>query len=182
MTERRSAKRAKGGAREKPGEAPPPPGSDRAAQERKLTGRVDLGLMSIDIPPEWQFFPIKNHLTARPASGVGVLQISCCATEPIPNSSHEILMGVAKEASGYAIDEPGIDKAKEAIDRGVAGGESFRLARDYVRIWYHRRPEGLVLAWFACPVMRITEKAVFQLVGQCDKMVASIRLPATMDA
>jgi hypothetical protein len=123
-----------------------------------------------------------DRIAGRPVAGVGVLQITCCAEEPIPNSTHEILMAVAKEASGYDLVGPGVDKAKELIDGGDAGGESFRTGRDFVRVWYHRRPQGLVLAWFACPVKRIAERSVSRLVGQCDKIVASVRLPSRADA
>jgi hypothetical protein len=177
----RGAKRNKGAAE---GETPlvQPPDARAADKERKLSGRVELGPMSVDLPPEWRFYPMEDRLACRPMSGVGVLQI-----KPVPDTlpacpTHEMLMAAAKEASGYNLEGPGIDKAKEMIDGGQAGGESFRAGRDYVRVWYHRRPEGLVLAWFACPAKRIAERSVARLIGQSDRILASVRLPPTMDA
>ena len=150
--------------------------------ERKLTGRLELGPMSMDMPPGWRFYPMEDRVACRPLSGVGVLQIKPVPDTLPPNPTHEMLMAAAKEASGYEIDGPGVDKAKEAIDGGQAGGESFRAGRDYVRVWYHRRPEGLVLAWFAVPKKRIAERSVLRLIGQSDKIMASVRLPPVMDA
>ena len=124
-----------------------------------------------------------DRLACRPMSGVGVLQITPVAQPALPaDATHEMRMAAAKEASGYELDGPGVDKAKETIEGGSAGGESFRAGRDYVRIWYHQRPEGLVIAWFACPKKRIAERSVARLIGQCDRIIASLRLPPTMDA
>lgn len=156
------------------------PGSD--VSERSLSGRLSLGPVSIDVAPGWRFYPMAEKLACRPVAGVGVLQFTIAPEPKLQNPSHEILMNLAKEASGYDLSGPGVDKAKELIDAGHAGGESFRTKRDFVRVWYHCRPEGLVLAWFACPVRRIAERSVSRLVGQCDKMVASIRLSPVMDA
>lgn len=159
------------------------PNDEAAAGERPLSGRVALGPISIDLPGEWRFYPMEDRLACRPMSGVGVLQITPVANNTLTASAtHEMLMAAAKQASGYELDGPGIDKAREVIGGGRAGGESFRAGRDYVRVWYHQRPEGLVLAWFACPGKRIAERSVARLVGQCDRIIASLRLPPTMDA
>jgi hypothetical protein len=91
-------------------------------------------------------------------------------------------MSAARAACNYATSGPGADPAKERIDGYPAGGESFRSGRDFVRVWYHLRPEGLVVAWFACKAKRMIERAVRQLVHQSDKIVASIRLPSRADA
>jgi len=176
------SKPAKGARRAEEPEAKPPDAAP-APGERKLSGRVELGPISIDVPPEWRFYPLDDRLACRPMSGVGILQITPVARDQLPqNPTHEMLMAAAKEASGYELEGPGIDKAKETIDQGRAGGESFRAGRDYVRVWYHQRPEGLVLAWFACPAKRIAERSVARLIGQCDRIIASLRLPPTMDA
>ena len=189
MTERRSGKRTRGASREVAAEAAPeptdstPPPADGAPEERKLSGRVELGPFCISVPDGWRFYPMEDRLACRPLSGVGILQITMLPQDSLPtNASHEIFMHSAKEASGYELEGPGIDKAKETIDQGQAGGESFRAGRDFVRVWYHRRPEGLILAWFAVPIKRIAERSVARLIGQSDKMIASLRVPPVIDA
>ena len=188
MTERRSGKRTRGATEENAEQSAADPDStsppvEATPQERKLSGRVELGPFCISIPNGWRFYPMEDRLACRPLSGVGVMQITMARQDQLPaNATHEMFMHTAKEASGYNLDGPGIDKAKEAIDQGQAGGESFRAGRDFVRVWYHRRPEGLILAWFAVPTKRIAERSVARLIGQSDKMIASLRLAPVIDA
>jgi hypothetical protein len=186
MTQRRSSKahRSKSeGSKSEASQETDPPADQHATGERPLSARVALGPISIDLPGEWRFYPLDDRLACRPMSGVGVLQITPAAhRSPAASATHEMLMAAAKRASGYELEGPGVDKARESIDSGRAGGESFHAGRDYVRVWYHQRPEGLVLAWFACPSRRIAERSVARLIGQCDRIIASVRLPPTMDA
>jgi hypothetical protein len=116
-------------------------------------------------------------------TNVGGIHIVVLTDRKLPDRpTHEMLMSVARAACNYATAGPGSDPAKERIDGCPAGGESFRSGRDFVRVWYHLRPQGLVVAWFAVKAKRMVERQVKQLVHQCDKIVASIRLPARSDA
>jgi hypothetical protein len=86
-------------------------------------------------------------------------------------------MAAAIAASGFDLQGPGNDRAKQECARGVAGGESFRSGSDFVRVWYRHVPEGTIAAWFACKARRAEERSVVQLIHDCDRMVASLRLP-----
>jgi hypothetical protein len=153
--------------------SPPKPGADR----------VDIGVLSVNVPAEWQFYPLDDRIVGRHSSKVGVLQIKVLPSGAAPRgASHEMFMSVARDMSGYELQGTGSDPAKERIGCCLAGGESFRSGNDFVRVWYHHRPEGLAVASFACKAKRVGERTLSQLIRQCDKIVASIRLPETTDA
>jgi hypothetical protein len=59
----------------------------------------------------------------------------------------------------------------------LAGGESFRVGTDFVRIWYRHCPDGMIAAWFAVKAGRITERGVRDSIHDCDHMVATVRVP-----
>ena len=164
------------------------PGTDADADQIVGTGRSssdlsDLGIVALDVPPGWRFYPLDDRLIGRPGNNVGGIHIVVLRDSKLPNRpTHEMLMSAARAACNYATSGTGADPAKERIEGYPAGGESFRSGRDFVRVWYHLRPEGLVVAWFACKAKRMVERAVKQLVHQCDKIVASIRLPERADA
>jgi hypothetical protein len=140
--------------------------------------RVDIGPVSLAVPPQWQFYPLEDRVVGRHASKVGILQIKVLPPGAAPrDASHEMFMAVARDMSGYELEGTGSDPAKERIGCCLAGGESFRSGNDFVRVWYHHRPEGLAVASFACKAKRVGERTVAQLIRQCDKIVASIRLP-----
>ena len=156
-----------------------------AAAAAAGSDRVDIaGVLSLTVPPDWQFHPLEDRVVGRHSSKVGVLQIRVLPRAAAPHeASHEILMGIARDMSGYELEGTGSDPAKERIGRSLAGGESFRSGNDFVRVWYHNRPEGVAVASFSCKAKRIGERTVSQLIRQCDKIVASIRLPgAASDA
>ena len=145
--------------------------------------RSDLGIVQLSIPPGWRFYPLDDRLIGRPNSNVGGIHIVVLRRLKLPKGpTHEMLMSAARAACNYATSGPGSDPAKERIEGFPAGGESFRSGRDFVRVWYHLRPQGLAVAWFACKAKRMTERAVRQLIPQCDRMVASIRLPERVHA
>ncbi len=155
-----------------------------AAQGAYVAGdRVDIGPLSLIVPQQWQFYPLDDRVVGRHASKVGVLQIKVLPTTATPpDATHEMLMAVARDMSGYELEGPGSDKAKERIDSFLAGGESFCSGRDFVRAWYHQRPEGLAVASFSCKAKRVSERSVVQLIRQCDRIIASIRLPERANA
>lgn len=151
--------------------------------EGQTSSRVDLGLVRMDVPAGWRFYPLDDRIIGRPGSNVGGMQIAVVSRRELPKGpSHEMLMSAARAKCSYATYGPGSDPAKEKPDGSPAGGESFHSGRDFVRIWYHLQPQGLVVAWFACKYKRMIERSVKQLVHQCDKIVASIRLPSKSDA
>jgi hypothetical protein len=152
-----------------PARAGKPPGSDR----------VEIaGVLSLNVPPEWQFYPLEDRVIGRHSSKVGVLQLKVLPPGAAPRgASHEMFMSVARDMSGYELEGTGADPAKERIECCLAGGESFRSGNDFVRVWYHHRPEGLAVASFSCKAKRVGERTTSQLIRQCDKIVASIRLP-----
>jgi hypothetical protein len=164
-----------------PGAGPDP--DEMVGTGRSSSNRTDLGLVALDLPQGWRFYPLDDRLIGRPASNVGGIHIVVLRDKQFPKGpSHEMLMSAARAACNYATSGHGSDPAKERIEGYPAGGESFRSGRDFVRVWYHLFPGGLVVAWFACKAKRMTERAVKQLVHQCDKIVASIRLPERADA
>jgi hypothetical protein len=157
--------------------------AEQAADSPPQVGRVDLGALSVDVPPGWRFYPLDDRVVGRPDSRIGVLQIRVLPPQAAPTgATHEMFMAVARDMSGYELQGQGTDPARERIDCCLAGGESFRSGNDFVRVWYHHRPEGIAAAWFACKADRAAERSVKQLVRQCDKIIASLRLPAPSDA
>jgi hypothetical protein len=153
--------------------------AEAAAQHKPGQDRVDIaGVLSLNVPPEWQFYPLEDRVIGRHSSKVGVLQIKVLPPSAAPReASHEMLMSVARDMSGYELEGTGSDPAKERIGCCLAGGESFRSGNDFVRVWYHQRPEGIAVASFAFKGTRVGERTVSQLIRQCDKIVASMRLP-----
>ena len=86
-------------------------------------------------------------------------------------------MAVALAAAGYDRDAPGMFRAKEYADDCLAGGESFDIGDAHVRVWYRHCPDGMLAAWFACPIERAKERSVVRSIRECDMMVATLRLP-----
>jgi len=139
--------------------------------------RVDLGPLSLDAAPGWRFYPIDGRVVGRPGSGVGVLTIAQVPDERLPqNSSHEQCMGAAVAVSGYTVDPPGFDRAKEFGDACMAGGESYRAGPNFVRVWYRRCPGGVVAAWYGCKNERAFEQGVMESIRDCDRMIATMQL------
>jgi hypothetical protein len=162
-------------------EAPDTEASDKPRP--RPVDRVDLGALSLNVPPQWQFYPLEDRNVGRHSSKVGVLQVKVLPSTAAPaDASHEMFMSLARDMSGYELSGPGVDPAKERIGCCLAGGESFRSGNDFVRVWYHHRPEGVAVASFAFKAQRAAERSVKQLVRECDKIVASIRLPTRADA
>jgi hypothetical protein len=88
-------------------------------------------------------------------------------------------MVAAKSTAGVSGDTgPGGDRARDRMENCLAGGESFRTASgDFVRVWYHHCPAGLIVAWFSCPAGREHEQLVKDLIKDCERMVLSLHLP-----
>ena len=142
------------------------------------SGVVDLGVISLAASPHWRFYPMDERVVGRPLSGVGVMTILRLPNGVVPpQPSHEQCMAAALEASGYHRDAPGSSRAKEYCDDCLAGGESFDMGSDYVRVWYRHCPDGLVAAWYACPASRAKERSVILMLNEADRMVATLRLP-----
>ncbi len=143
--------------------------------------RVDLGVLSLEATTSWRFFPINDRIVGRPTSGVGVVQIVRLPPGAIPPpASHERCMAAAKEASGYDHPGPGSNRAKDHEENCLAGGESFTVGDDFVRVWYRHCPDGMVAAWYVCPGDRARERSVVQSVRECDRMIATASLPPPM--
>ena len=139
---------------------------------------LDLGIVGFDAPAVWNFVPMSERVIARPENRVGVLTISLAQRYAIAAPpSHEMCMGVAKEAAGLDGEGPGADRARDQMENCLAGGESFRTDADFMRVWYHHCPAGLVVAWFSAPVEREDEPLVKQLVKDCERIVLSLQLP-----
>jgi hypothetical protein len=156
---------------------------DEIITSEPSSDRSDLGIVELNVPPGWKFYPLDDRIIGRPGNNVGGIHIVVLSSKKLPSRpTHEMLMSAARAACNYATSGPGADPAKERIEGYPAGGESFLSGRDFVRVWYHLRPEGLVVAWFACKSRRMVERAVKKLVHQSDKIVASIRLPSRADA
>ncbi len=144
--------------------------------------RVDFGMMSFEsTSASWRFFPMDGRIVGRPANGVGVMQlVRLPAHVVLPPASHERCMGAAKAASGCDHPGPGSNRARDYEENCMAGGESFAVGADFLRVWYRYCPDGLVAAWFACPAKRATERTVAQAVRECDRMIATVSLPPPM--
>ena len=139
---------------------------------------VDLGIVGFDAPPGWNFFPMGQRIIARPENRVGVLTISVEQRNAVAGTpSHEMCMVAAKQAAGLQTEGPGADRARDHLDTCLAGGESFRVGSDYMRVWYHHCPAGLIVAWFSAPVAREHEQLVKDLVKDCERMILSLYLP-----
>lgn len=143
-----------------------------------MESTLDLGIVGFHAPPEWNFFPMTQRVIGRPTNRVGVLTISVEQRDAIAGpASHEMCMVVAKSLAGLESEGPGADRAKDQVENCMAGGESFRTAGDFVRVWYHHCPAGLVVAWFNAPVEREEEQLVKALVKDCERIVLSLQLP-----
>ncbi len=148
-----------------------------------VTSRVDLGSVSLTAAPGWQFFPLDNRVVGRPASGVGGVQVVRLPLTKVGwPATHEVCMAAAVAVSELKVEPPGFDRAKEQNDCCVAGGESFRGDNDtdFVRIWYRHCPDGMLAAWFACKEKRAGERAVVESLRDCDRMIASMRVPPSV--
>ncbi|MEA2709203.1 MAG: hypothetical protein QOF78_1804 [Phycisphaerales bacterium] len=139
---------------------------------------LDLGIVGFDAPPGWNFFPIGQRVIARPENRVGVLTISVEQRNAITGPpSHEMCMVAAKAAAGISSEGPGTDRARDHLDNCLAGGESFRVGADFMRVWYHHCPSGLIVAWFSAPAAREDEPLVKQLIKDCERIILSLHLP-----
>ena len=139
---------------------------------------LDLGIVGFDAPAGWNFFPMRDRVIARPENRVGVLTISVAQRNAVTGTpSHEICMVAAKAAAGLSDEGPGADRARDHLDACLAGGESFRTASDFIRVWYHYCPCGLIVAWFSAPLAREVEPLVKSLVKDCERIVLSLHLP-----
>jgi hypothetical protein len=181
MAERRGKPDPSAGA---PPSDPASPSTEQEASGSSTEGdRVNIGAVSLVVPADWRFYPLEDRVVGRPTSNVGVLQIKVLPSSAVSqDASHEMFMSIARDMSGYELSGTGSDPAKERIGCCLAGGESFRSGHDFVRVWYHHRPEGLAVASFSCKAERIGERSVAQLIRQGDKIIASIRLPSPTDA
>jgi hypothetical protein len=145
--------------------------------EHAQSAEVDLGSMSLIAQPAWRFYPLQDRVIGRHECGVGIIQFQRLPLSAVPwPASHEMCMAAAGRVCGYELEPPGVDRAKEHEENCTAGGESFRSGNDYVRVWYRHCPDGMVAAWFAFPVQRSLERGVRELIGQCDRMIASVRV------
>jgi hypothetical protein len=145
------------------------------------TSSVDLGILGVEAAPGWNFFPMGQRIIARPENRVGVLTITVEHRDAVASpASHEMCMAAAKLAAGLPNDGPGLDRAKDERDPCRAGGESFHAGADFIRIWYHHCPAGLIVGWFSCPAFREHEPLVKQLIKDCERMVLSLSLPPPM--
>ena len=143
-----------------------------------LFSRVDLGVVSFESTDTWRFFPMDGRIVGRPTNGVGVLQIVRMPAGTVsPPASHERCMAAAKDASGFDHPGPGSNRAKDHEENCMAGGESFDVGGDFVRVWYRYCPDGMVAAWYACPVDRAKERSVARAICECDRMMATVSLP-----
>jgi hypothetical protein len=147
-----------------------------------MESTVDLGIVAIEAAPGWNFYPMDRWVVGRPASRVGVFIVSTEQRDAVtPPATHETCMAAAKAVSGYPVGGmTGFDRARDLMGQCLAGGESFRADSDFVRIWYHRCPPGLVVAWFACPADRENEPLVKDHIKECEKMILSLELPPPM--
>src|SRR5215217_8145180 len=100
----RPSKRGDRGSPHEPAEQstePSPPHED----PRPANGdRVDIGPVSLNVPAQWQFYPLEDRVIGRHSSKVGVLQIKVLPSAAAPrDSSHEMFMAVARDMSGYEL-------------------------------------------------------------------------------
>jgi len=138
-------------------------------------------MISLETGAAWRFFPMADRVIGRPITGVGVMQIVRLPDGVVPpRPSHEQCMAAALHAAGYDRDAPGSYRAKEYSDDCIAGGESFDMGSDHVRVWYRHCRDGMLAAWYACPAARARERSVVQSIRECDQMVATLRLPPPM--
>jgi hypothetical protein len=139
---------------------------------------LDLGVMSFDAPQDWRFFPLDERIVGRPNDLPGVLNVMKVHGNALPQSvTHESSMSTARAAVQYELPDHGFDRAYDQLGNCVAGGESFLIDNDFIRIWYHHCAGGLVIAWFGCPKKAMEESAVRMLIRQCDQLIASVKLP-----
>lgn len=139
---------------------------------------VDLGVIAFDAPEDWRFFPMDEGFVGRPIDLPGVLNVIVVHGNRLPPClTHDGCMSTARAAVQYNLPEHGFDRARDQIGPCVAGGESFQVDNDFLRIWYHQCADGLAIAWFGCPKKAMQDPAVQMLIRQCDRLIASVRLP-----
>jgi hypothetical protein len=153
-------------------------GMSESGESSSTTSRIDLGTVSFSAAPGWKFYPMTDRIVGRPMTGVGGIQIVRVDPHSIPwPATHEVCMAAAQAAMGLNIEGPGFDRAKEYGECCIAGGESFRTAKNYVRVWYRHCPDGMIAAWFRCRQARAAERSVIESLRAADRMIATIRVP-----
>ena len=146
--------------------------------EATMESTVDLGVVGFEAAPGWNFFPMDQRVIARPHNRVGVFTITVEHREAVGcPASHEMCMVAAKAAAGIEPDGPGADRARDQLEACLAGGESFQVGADFIRVWYHHCPAGLIIAWFSCPAGREQELLVKELIKDCERMILALYLP-----
>ena len=139
---------------------------------------VDLGIVGFEAPPGWNFFPMGERVIGRPQNRVGVFTITVEHREAVGcPTSHEVCMAAAKAAAGLDVEGPGSDRARDQLETCLAGGESFRVGADFIRVFYNHCPAGLIAAWFSCPAGREKEQLVKDLIKDCERMIVSLYFP-----
>jgi len=139
---------------------------------------LNLGSVAFDAPDHWRFFTLEHGVVGRPENLPGVLNVIVVPGTNLPTClTHEGCMSTARAAVHFTLPERGFDRARDQLGKCVAGGESFLTDNDFVRIWYHQCSAGLVVGWFGCPRRSMDDPGVGALVRQCDRLVASVKIP-----
>jgi hypothetical protein len=142
---------------------------------------IELGPILLTSAPGWRFYPMRERVIGRPANGVGAIHIVCLPLSTVTwPATHEACMSAAIEASQKDIEGSGFDRAKELNDCCLAGGESFRVGKNYYRVWYRHCTDGMIAAWFACKQMRVKERAVVDNLRAADRMISTVRVKPPM--
>ena len=148
------------------------------AEQPSTSSRIDLGCCSFNAAPGWKFYPLDGRIVGRPMHGVGGMQIVRMDPTSVPwPATHEVCMAAAQHVMGLNINEPGFDRAKEYGECCMAGGESFRTDKTYLRVWYRHCPDGMVAAFFRCRQARAAERSVIESLRAADQMISSVRFP-----
>jgi hypothetical protein len=142
-----------------------------------ITAPLTFGPLTFNAPMDWTFYPQDEIVLGRPPTRVGLLKLSAEFRRAIdPQSSHDEHWQIATRLSAPPADVTFGDREQGLIDFLPYGGATFRNGDDLVRLWYRSTREGLIVAYFATPIVRAEQAITDEALADCNAMIRSARI------
>ncbi len=114
----------------------------------------------------WQFTVQDGVITARRRNSPGVLRIRSIEQNTLPQPlDHEACL----VATRWLLNLPDVEPTDRQMLQSICGPYgSFRLPAgpDLLRVWYLRRPAGLIVGVYSCPAAVANQQAAAFMAGQ----------------
>jgi hypothetical protein len=142
-----------------------------------LTAPLTFGPLTFNAPMDWTFYPQDDIVLGRPPTRVGLLKLSAEFLHVIdPQASHEELWQIATRLSPPPERAAFEDREQRLIDFLPYGAATFRSGDDLVRLWYRSTHQGLIVAYFATPIIRAQQAITDVAIEDCNGMLQSARI------